>query len=119
MNIKTKRVYEEAHESDGSRILVDRLWPRGISKQKAKLAYWAREVSPSSELRKWYQHDVEKWNEFKQRYFKEIDSKPETIELIQHCLNHDVVTFLYSSRELKLNNAVALKEYVTSKLLKP
>lgn len=112
MNIKIKRIYEDADVADGYRILVDRLWPRGISKENAKLAYWAREISPSNELRKWYQHDADKWEEFKRRYFREIESKPETLELIRHCLDNEIVTFLYSSKELKLNNAAALKEYV-------
>jgi uncharacterized protein YeaO (DUF488 family) len=112
MNIKIKRIYDDAEAADGYRILVDRLWPRGISKENAKLAYWAREISPSNELRKWYQHDADKWEEFKRRYFREIESKPETLELIQHCQDNEIVTFLYSSKELKLNNAAALKEYV-------
>jgi len=112
MNIKTKRIYEEADVSDGFRILVDRLWPRGVSKKRAKLAYWAKELSPSNELRKWYQHDAGKWEEFKRRYLKELESKPETLTLLKNCLENEVVTFTYSSSETKLNNATALKEYV-------
>ena len=112
MHIRIKRIYEAAEPSDGCRILVDRLWPRGISKDRAKLVHWAREVSPSSELRKWYQHDADRWHEFKRRYFDEIRSKPETRELFQHCVDHEVVTFLFSSKEMNLNNAAALKEYV-------
>ena len=115
MHIRTKRIYEKADVSDGCRILVDRLWPRGISKDRAKLVYWAKEVSPSNELRKWYQHDADKWNEFKRRYFREISLKPETSELLQYCTDNDVVTFLFSSKEMHLNNAVALKEYVEQK----
>ncbi len=117
MHIKIKRIYEAAEDSDGCRILVDRLWPRGISKDRAKLVYWAKEVSPSSELRKWYQHDADHWDEFKRRYFDEISSKPEASELLQHCTDSDVVTFLFSSKNLQLNNAVALKEYVEHELL--
>ena len=117
MHIRTKRIYEAAEDSDGCRILVDRLWPRGISKDRAKLTYWAKEVSPSNELRKWYQHDADNWNEFKRRYFEEISLKPETRELLQHCTACDVVTFLFSSKEMQLNNAVALKEYVEHELL--
>jgi len=116
--IKIKRIYEAAEVSDGVRILVDRLWPRGISKDRAKLDYWAKEVSPSSELRQWYQHDAARWYEFKRRYFKEIRSKPETGELLQHCTDNEVVTFLFSSKEMTLNNAAALKEYVEHELLK-
>jgi uncharacterized protein YeaO (DUF488 family) len=110
MNIKIKRIYEEADVSDGFRILVDRLWPRGVSKGRAKLAYWAKELSPSNELRKWYRHDAGKWEEFKRRYFKELESKPEKLTLLKNCLENEVVTFIYSSRETKLNNATALKE---------
>ena len=117
MQIRIKRIYEAAEPSDGCRILVDRLWPRGISKDRAQLAYWAREVSPSNDLRKWYQHDANKWNEFKRRYFDEIRSKPETSALFEHCADHGVVTFLFSSKEMKLNNAAALKEFVEQTLL--
>ena len=117
MPIGIKRIYETAEAADGCRILVDRLWPRGISKDKARLVYWAKEVSPSNELRKWYQHDADKWNEFKRRYFNEIRSKPEVRELLQHCTDNEVVTFLFSSKEMKLNNAAALKEYVEQELL--
>ena len=116
MNIKIKRIYEEADVSDGFRILVDRLWPRGVSKGKAKLSYWAKELSPSNELRNWYRHDAGKWEEFKRRYFKELDSKPEKLMLLENYLENEVVTFIYSSRETKLNNATALKEYVKNRI---
>ena len=112
MAIRLKRIYEEAEASDGCRILVDRLWPRGISKDRAKLVYWAKEISPSNELRKWYQHDADKWHEFRLRYFDEIRSNPEINELLQHCADNEVVTFLFSSKEMELNNAAALKEYI-------
>jgi uncharacterized protein YeaO (DUF488 family) len=118
VQIRIKRIYEAAEAADGCRILVDRLWPRGISKDRAKLDYWAKEVSPSNELRQWYQHDAARWDEFKRRYFKEIRSKPETGELLQHCTDNEIVTFLFSSKEMMLNNAVALKEYVEHELLK-
>jgi uncharacterized protein YeaO (DUF488 family) len=118
MAIKIKRIYQTAEAADGCRILVDRLWPRGISKDRAKLDYWAKELSPSNELRQWYQHDAARWDEFKRRYFQEIRSKPETRALLQHCTDNEVVTFLFSSKEITLNNAVALKEYVEHELLK-
>lgn len=116
MVIKIKRIYEPADASDGCRILVDRLWPRGISKDRAKLSYWAKEISPSNELRNWYRHDAVKWHEFKSRYFDEIRIKPGIGELLQHCSHNDVVTFLFSSKETELNNAAALKEYVEDRM---
>lgn len=112
MNIQIKRVYDEADENDGVRLLVDRLWPRGISKEKARIDHWYKLLSPSNELRKWYRHDESNWEEFKQRYFDElVQYEDEIEELIQLC-KENKVTFLYSSRELTLNNAFALKEYI-------
>lgn len=115
MKISVKRVYEEAAEDDGVRILVDRLWPRGISKEKGKIDKWVKELSPSSELRKWYSHDHEKWSEFKDRYFRELKENSEQVEELLSEYRNSKVTFLFSSKELKLNNAFALKEYLESK----
>ena len=112
MLIHIKRVYEEAEKSDGVRILVDRLWPRGLSKEKANIHFWAKNVAPSTDLRKWYNHDSAKWEEFKDRYFAELNTNSEAVAEFKGYLNKSVVTFLFSSKELKLNNAVALKEYV-------
>ncbi len=112
MNIYTKRVYEKAHKNDGTRILVDRLWPRGIKKGKMNIDYWAKGIAPSSELRKWYNHEPSKWKEFKARYFKELDHNKKALsELLEHCKT-EVVTFVFSSKEMQLNNATALKEYL-------
>jgi uncharacterized protein YeaO (DUF488 family) len=112
MNISLKRVYDEPDPKDGTRILVDRLWPRGLSKEKAKVDVWLKAVAPSNELRKWYQHDPQKWAAFKKRYFAELDANEDAVnELIEH-LNDGNVTFLYSSKENQYNNAVALKEYL-------
>jgi uncharacterized protein YeaO (DUF488 family) len=112
MNITTKRVYDEPDPQDGKRILVDRLWPRGLSKEKANVDAWLKAVAPSNELRKWYQHDPQKWAAFKKRYFAELDANEEAVnELIDH-VNAEKVTFLYSTKETQYNNAVALKEYV-------
>ncbi len=112
MQIVTKRVYEKASESDGRRVLVDRLWPRGLSKEKVLVDQWAKEVSPSNELRQWYAHDPEKWEEFKKRYFAELDSNPNAVTSFLNEIGEGTVTFLYSSKEPELNNATALKEYV-------
>jgi uncharacterized protein YeaO (DUF488 family) len=114
MEIKIKRSYNSPSNDDGYRILVDRLWPRGISKKKAKIDFWPKELAPSTELRRWYGHDPEKWSEFKSRYFAELDDNPELVnELLEH-VRKGTVTFTYSSKEHRLNNAVALKKYVES-----
>ncbi len=116
MDIRIKRAYESPSNDDGYRILVDRLWPRGISKEKAKVDFWPKELAPSTELRNWYGHDPEKWSEFKSRYFIELDKNPELVkELLEH-VSKGPVTLVYSSKEQQLNNAVALKEYVNTLL---
>jgi len=114
MKIYTKRIYDEALPGDGVRILVDRLWPRGISGQTAQIAFWAKDISPSNELRKWYRHDPGKWETFKMRYFAEIELRQEALEELVSHMTAGTVTFLYSSREPELNNAAALKEYFES-----
>lgn len=110
--IKTKRIYDPPSAEDGFRILVDRLWPRGLSKEKAKVDLWLKEIAPSNQLRKWYGHAPEKWPEFKKRYFKEIECNKEGWDLIVKKAKEGIVTFLFSSKEEKLNNATALKELV-------
>ncbi len=114
--IQIKRVYEPASGSDDRRVLVDRLWPRGLSKSIAKIDLWVRDIAPSNELRKWYGHDPEKWSEFKQRYYAELEANPEAVEALLEYLGNGNVTLVYSSREERLNNAVALKEYVEVRL---
>ena len=114
IEIRVKRVYEEPEESDGRRILVDRLWARGLSKEKAKVDVWVKEIAPSTELRRWYGHDPNKWTEFKSRYAAELETNPGQVEDILGEIQAGIVTFLYSSKEEQLNNAVALKEYVES-----
>jgi uncharacterized protein YeaO (DUF488 family) len=110
--IKIKRIYELPAKDDGFRILVDRLWPRGLSKEKAKINLWVKEIAPSDQLRKWYGHDPKKWTEFRKRYFNELKDKEEVVNLIAKKLEEGTTTFLYSSKEEKINNAVALKEYI-------
>ncbi len=112
MSVQLKRVYEPPGKSDGARVLVERLWPRGVSKQKAKLALWARELAPSTELRKWFDHEPARWEEFKARYFAELDARREALEPLLALTSAGPVTFVFASREEKLNNAVALREYV-------
>jgi uncharacterized protein YeaO (DUF488 family) len=113
--IKTKRIYDQADPSDGYRILVDRLWPRGLSKERAKVDSWLKEIGPSDELRKWFQHDPEKWSEFRKRFFDELASKKELTDLICEKERTTVVTLLYGSKEERYNNAQALKEYLTQR----
>ncbi len=111
MPYATKRVYEEPAPSDGKRVLIDRLWPRGLTKDKAAIDLWLRDAAPSHELRKWYGHDPGKWLEFRRRYFAELDAAPESLEPLK-ALGRGRITFVFSSREEDLNNARALKEYL-------
>ena len=116
MAIRIKRVYDPRDAGDGRRILVDRLWPRGLSKEDARLYYWAREIAPSDALRQWYGHDPDKWQEFKSRYFAELDANPDGFAELRRNMGEGAVTFLFSSKEPRLNNAFALKEYVESEV---
>ena len=112
MIVKIKRIYDKTDDFEGIRILVDRLWPRGIKKQEANIDFWAKNIAPSNELRKWFNHDHKKWNEFRRRYFVELDANPEGIVELQSHMKENMAIFLFSSKELKLNNAAALKEYI-------
>ncbi len=114
MRIRIKRVYEQPEEADGRRVLVDRLWARGLSKEKAKVDVWLKEIAPSTDLRRWYGHDPEKWSDFKVRYAAELAEKPDGVERLLAEIQTGTVTFLFSSKEEHLNNAAALKEYVES-----
>ena len=115
--IRIKRVYEDVEIADGRRILVDRLWPRGLSKEKAKVDVWVKEISPSTALRRWYGHAPNKWTEFKLRYAVELKANHDQVELLFKEVLAGDVTFLYSSKEEQWNNAQALKEYIESILL--
>ncbi len=112
MTILLKRVYEKPAASDGKRILVERLWPRGLKKEDAKINEWLKDIAPSSDLRKWYSHDPSKWIEFKKRYWVELDNKKETVGKLREETADQKVTFLFGSKEEKLNSATALKEYI-------
>ena len=105
------RVYD-VNEAKGARLLVDRLWPRGVSKAKLQLDEWLKDLAPSDELRHWFDHDPAKWDEFRERYFAELDNNPLTVE---HCLDlcaKGPVTLLYSARDIEHNQALALREYL-------
>jgi uncharacterized protein YeaO (DUF488 family) len=110
--IHLKRVYSDPDKSDGFRILVDRLWPRGLTKEKAKVDLWLKDIAPSDQLRKWYSHDPGKWDEFKKRYFVELASKEELTGLILEKERKGIVTLLYGKKDEKFNNALALMEYL-------
>ncbi len=102
--------YEKRPTENGTRVLVDRLWPRGIKKEKLNINRWLKDIAPSNELRKWFAHDPLKWEEFKVRYFSELDANPNTREFLELCKEGDLV-LVFSSKEQVYNNAVALKEY--------
>ena len=114
--ILLKRVYDPDGIDAESRFLVDRLWPRGIKKETLRCDAWIKDVAPSNELRAWYQHDPDKWDEFRKRYFSELEAKPESWQPILAAAQKGTVALLYSSRETRLNNAVALKEYLEKKM---
>lgn len=114
MPIRVKRVYEERERADGRRILVDRLWPRGLSKERAAIDFWAKEVAPSNALRRWYGHAPERWPEFKRRYFAELDGNGGGLAQLRDAMGRATATLLFGSTEMRLNNAVALKEYLES-----
>jgi uncharacterized protein YeaO (DUF488 family) len=115
MDLRIKRIYEAAAAEDGYRVLVDRLWPRGLAKEKAAVDRWLRELAPSTGLRQWYGHDPARWDEFRRRYFAELAVAPAAAavdELRALISAHRPLTLLYSSREETLNNAAALREYL-------
>lgn len=108
--IKLKRVYEKPDKTDGKRILVDRLWPRGISKENIKLDEWMKEIAPSDELRKWFHHEEKNWKEFKKKYLKELENKKDLIAHIKSLSEKNTVTLLYSAKDEGQNQAVILKD---------
>jgi uncharacterized protein YeaO (DUF488 family) len=124
--IEVKRLYGPgvregtgpAGKKEGSRFLVDRLWPRGVKKEALKLDAWLKDAAPSDELRHWFKHDPEKWPEFRRRYFAELDAHPAAWASLLKAARRERVTLLFSSKELAHNNAVALKEYIESHLKK-
>ena len=112
MSIAVKRVYETPARADGCRVLVDRLWPRGLSKEKADIDVWLREVAPSAELRRWFAHDPEKWHRFCRRYARELDANRELLEPLFARARAGRMTLLYGARDERFNNAVALRDYL-------
>jgi uncharacterized protein YeaO (DUF488 family) len=114
--IKIKRVYENAGPADGTRVLVERLWPRGMRKEELALNSWIKDVAPSTDLRRWFSHDPAKWEEFRRRYFAELDAHVTAWQPLLEDARKGNLTLLYSSRDTEHNNAVALAEYLKERL---
>lgn len=114
--IKVKRAYEEPAAEDGRRFLVDRLWPRGVKKEALQMEGWFREVAPSDALRRWFDHDPERWQELKRRYAEELDAKPDAWRPLLEAARQGDVTLVYAARDEEHNNAMALRAYLQEKL---
>lgn len=110
--IKIKRAYEPAEKKDGFRVLVDRLWPRGIKKTGANINVWMKEIAPSATLRKWFSHDPEKWPDFKKKYEKELAQSPVVEELVSEIKKHRTVTLVYAAKDQQHNQAVVLQQFL-------
>jgi uncharacterized protein YeaO (DUF488 family) len=115
MKMQTKRVYDPREQGDGIRVLVDRLWPRGMTKEKLQADLWLKDIAPSDDLRKWFAHDPSRWSEFKKRYWAELDEKPQTVKQLRDLAAKEKLTLLFSARDTACNQAVALKEYLIAK----
>jgi len=113
MDVRIKRIYEPADPSDGTRVLVDRLWPRGVSKAAARLDAWAKEVAPNDELRRWFGHEPERWAEFRRRYRRELEARPEPLgRLLREVDPERPLTLLFGAKDEEHNQAVVLKEFL-------
>ncbi|WP_372988038.1 DUF488 domain-containing protein [Marinobacter sp.] len=119
MDIRLKRAYEAPARSDGPRVLVDRIWPRGVAKEEADITHWLKGLAPSTELRKWFGHDPEKWPEFRERYLKELqsdDASEDRAELKSLLEKHDRITLIFAAKDTDHNNAAALREFIQAGL---
>ena len=112
MKIKIKRVYAKSDKEDGKRVLVDRLWPRGLTKAKANVDLWVKDIAPSTQLRKWFGHDPVKWEEFKKRYRVELEANEEQVSLLQQEVKKGIVTLVYGAKDEEHNEAVVLKDFL-------
>ncbi len=110
--IRTRRVYDDPAPDDGVRVLVDRIWPRGMSRERAAISLWLKDIAPSTALRQWFGHDRARWDGFRQRYFKELDAMPEVVAQLRAAARGDTLTLVYSARDTECNQAVALSEYL-------
>ncbi len=113
--IKIKRAYEKPNKKDGERILIDRIWPRGMNKEAIKINKWIKDIAPSNELRKWFSHDPLKWNEFKRKYFIELNGKSSMCEELLGSGN--IITLVYGAKDENYNQAAALREYLNKNFL--
>jgi uncharacterized protein YeaO (DUF488 family) len=112
MAIQLKRAYEKPARGDGYRVLIDRIWPRGVRKEDLQVDEWLRDLAPSTALRQWFGHDPEKWDVFRQRYFRELDAHPDLIQKLRAKMRQGTLTIVFGSKEERFNNAVVLKEYL-------
>ena len=113
--IQLRRAYEPAGPADGFRVLIDRIWPRGLKKEQAAIDLWLKEVAPSSELRKWFGHDPAKWDEFRKRYAKELDRNPDAVRLLREKSRSGTLTLVFAAKDAEHSNAAALKEYLEAR----
>ena len=113
MELKIKRAYEKPEKEDGKRILVDRLWPRGLTKEKASIDLWLKDIAPTTELRKWFGHDPDKWKEFKKRYHQELKNNKEQLSILNEELKKRVITLVYGAKDEQHNEALVLKEWLS------
>ena len=116
MSLRLKRAYADADRDDGYRVLVDRLWPRGLSKEDAHIDAWLKALAPSGQLRKWFGHDRRKWAEFKKHYFEELEQQQDAVRDLAARAGQGAVTLLYGARDEQHNNAAALKEYLERRM---
>lgn len=116
MDIRCKRAYDAPSADDGRRILVDRIWPRGVSKDDLELDGWRKDLAPSGELREWFGHDPDRWDEFRERYFAELDERRDAVGELLANTNADRLTLVYGAKDEDHNNAVALREYLSEEI---
>ena len=112
MKLKIKRVYEQPSDADGKRILVDRLWPRGVTKEKATLDVWLKDITPTTVLRKWFAHDPKKWNAFRKKYLQELKSNEGNVSILKNYLKKGAVTLVYGAKDQDHNEAHVLEEFL-------
>lgn len=112
MELQVKRIYDPVESTDGTRILVDRIWPRGLRKEDARIDYWLKDIAPGTLTRAWFGHDPAKWDEFRRRYWRELDHRPAGVETLRSLTKNGPVTLLYAAKDTEHNNAEALKEYL-------
>ena len=112
MEIRLKRAYEKPESRDGTRVLVDKLWPRGVKKEDARIDAWLKEIAPGDDLRKWFGHDPDKWNEFNKRYTHELNDNQEAVRKLREIVDRGRTTFVYGAKDEEHNNAVVLKHFM-------